>query len=59
MMVRPGTSARKSNLRVPDVATWLMVHRKIEPRRIHVAARGAEKGSPISPNDRSVTIFKY
>jgi hypothetical protein len=46
-------------LRVPDVATWLMVHRKIEPRRIHVAARGAEKGSPISPNDRSVTIFKY
>lgn len=48
-----------SRLRAQSVAAWLMVHRGVEPRRIHVAARGAQKGAPISPNDRSVTIFMY
>jgi outer membrane protein OmpA-like peptidoglycan-associated protein len=48
-----------SRQRAQSVAVWLMVNRRIEPQRIHVAARGAEKGVAISPDDRSVTVFGY
>lgn len=48
-----------SRQRAQSVAGWLMVHRRIESRLIHVGARGAEKGMPISPDDRSVTVIKY
>lgn len=48
-----------SRQRAQSVAVWLMVNRQIEPRRIHIGARGAQKGAAISPDDRSVTVFKY
>lgn len=48
-----------SRQRAQSVAAWLMLNRSIEPRRIHVAARGAVRGASISPDDRSVSVFGY
>lgn len=48
-----------SRQRAQAVAVWLMVQRGIEPRRIHVAALGAQQGSGAPLQDRSVTIYSY
>lgn len=48
-----------SRQRAQSVAVWLMVHRGVEPRRIHVSARGAGNSTVVSSEDRSVTIYSY
>lgn len=48
-----------SRRRAESVAAWLMVNRQIEPRRIHIGARGAEKRATVSPDDRSVALYTY
>lgn len=48
-----------SRLRAQSVAAWLMVHRGIEPSRIHIGAIGSATSNPDSAPSRSVIIYRY
>jgi len=48
-----------SRQRAQTVAQWLMNNRKVEPQKIHIAARGAKKGNSILAEERYVIVYKY
>jgi len=48
-----------SRQRAQTVAQWLINNRKVEPRRIHVGARGAKEGNSVSAEERYVAVYKY